>query len=205
VGVVTTREKLADYAHRAWSGWMSYLLLKCEEFDIFDEETGDCRTVTAIPDRLVERWRRQMDTPYTELPADEQASDLKEADTILATIGAVEPVSFRQLREITATLKQAQDAVAWMSRQEDAIEALEERRADTLGEIDALKAERQELQARITAIGNRIARLEVKAKLLEGRRGNLARALAFCQQRVAGLFAFEAETTLTAEAMETDE
>lgn len=202
---MTIREKLADYAHRAWSGWMSYLLLKCEEFDIFDEETGDCRTVTAIPDRLVERWRRQMDTPYAELPADEQASDLKEADTILATIGAVEPVSFRQLREITATLKQAQDAVAWMSRQEDAIEALEERRADVFGEIDALKAERTEYQSRITAIGARIARLEVKAKLLEGRRGNLAKALAFCQQRVAGLFAFEAETTLTAEAMETDE
>ncbi len=202
---MSTREKLAEYAHRSWSGWMSYLFNLCEPFDILDEETGDRRTVTAIPDHLVARWKRQVETPYANLPANEQESDLKEADAILATIGGVEPVSFKQLREITATLKQAQDAVAWMSRQEDAIEALEERRADVLGEIDALKAERQELQGRITAIGARIARLEVKTKLLEGRRGNLAQALAFCQKRVAGLFAFEAETTLTAEAMETDE
>jgi hypothetical protein len=78
-----TREKLADYAHRAWSGWMHYLFGKSiENFD---------GSVT-IPAALVERWTRQMYTPYRELPENEQASDLKEADEILAIIeGKITP------------------------------------------------------------------------------------------------------------------
>lgn len=69
------REALADYAHQAWSGWMQYL---------FGLSTiNDDGTVT-IPATSVERWQRQVRTPYTELSEAEKESDRKEADRMLA-------------------------------------------------------------------------------------------------------------------------
>ncbi len=62
-----SREALAAYAHEAWSGWVRYML---------DNWT---------PDNLA-RWRRQMDTPYSELFDDEKTSDRAEADKILAVM-----------------------------------------------------------------------------------------------------------------------
>lgn len=50
------REALAAYAHEAWSGWMRYLFSKCEP-DLLSAGA-------VIPRREVERWRRQMATPY---------------------------------------------------------------------------------------------------------------------------------------------
>jgi hypothetical protein len=70
-----TREKLAAYAHEAWSGWMQYLFSKCEPAD-----SG------IIPPWAVERWQRQMTTSYTDLPESEKASDLIEADKILKIV-----------------------------------------------------------------------------------------------------------------------
>ena len=69
------REKLAEYAHDAWSGWMNYMFSK--------SDLNNDGTVT-IPKSLVERWKRQMKTDYRELPDTEKASDLKEADEMLA-------------------------------------------------------------------------------------------------------------------------
>jgi hypothetical protein len=37
-----------------------------------------------IPKELVERWTRQVDTSYDELPSDEQLSDIDEAHKMLA-------------------------------------------------------------------------------------------------------------------------
>lgn len=73
----TPREALADYAHAAWSGWMVYLFQKSHE--------NPDGSVT-IPPELVRRWRRQMVTAYAELPANEQASDLAEADAMLSRL-----------------------------------------------------------------------------------------------------------------------
>jgi hypothetical protein len=78
-GVV--REGLADYAHRAWAGWMKYMFEKS-----IKNEDG---TVT-IPASLVERWSRQMNTPYPMLPENEQQSDLIEADKMLEIASAWE-------------------------------------------------------------------------------------------------------------------
>ena len=69
-----TREQLADYAHKAWSGWMDYLFS--------NSVLNDEGTVT-IPKDLVDRWKRQIDTDYADLSDKEQSSDLKEADKIL--------------------------------------------------------------------------------------------------------------------------
>jgi hypothetical protein len=39
------------------------------------------------PAARAERWRRQMDTPYADLPEAEKESDRKEADRVLAVLG----------------------------------------------------------------------------------------------------------------------
>ena len=67
------REKLADYAHEAWSGWMEYLFKKC------DFKHGYC----TIPQWAVERWSMQMNTKYKDLPEEMKESDRDEADKML--------------------------------------------------------------------------------------------------------------------------
>jgi len=72
------REKLAAYAHDAWSGWMKYLFEK----SILNNDGS-----VTIPEWAVERWTRQMDTDYSELPESEKVSDRKEADEMLSIMG----------------------------------------------------------------------------------------------------------------------
>jgi hypothetical protein len=73
------REELAAYAHEAWSGWMNYLFVMSRK--------NDDGSVT-IPQGLVERWERQVATPYPLLLAKEQKSDLDEADKMLKIMSA---------------------------------------------------------------------------------------------------------------------
>lgn len=47
------REKLAEYAHNAWSGWMKYL---------FDKSIINNDGTCTIPKWAVERWQRQLNT-----------------------------------------------------------------------------------------------------------------------------------------------
>lgn len=71
-------EKLSEYAHdEQWSGWMKYLFSKCYE--------TACGT-TCIPGWAVERWKRQINTPYSKLPEKEKESDRKEARGVLSKI-----------------------------------------------------------------------------------------------------------------------
>ncbi len=74
---MSIREKLAAYAHTAWSGWMRYLFSK----GVYNPDGS-----WTMPAWAVERWTRQMNTPYSELPTSEQASDLAEADQMLGII-----------------------------------------------------------------------------------------------------------------------
>lgn len=67
------REALANLCHQQWAGWINYMFSKCEYID------GNF----VIPALLVDRWRRQMITPYEKLPLDEQESDRKEADKFI--------------------------------------------------------------------------------------------------------------------------
>ena len=76
-----TRERLAAYAHEAWSGWMKYLFSKAE---IIHESSGG--DTAHLNEDLVERWTRQMNTPYADLPEDEKKSDLEEADKMIALL-----------------------------------------------------------------------------------------------------------------------
>lgn len=76
------REELAAYAHEAWSGWMKYQFSK--GYELFDESGKAIGWV--MPKDSFDRWRRQMNTPYADLPESEKASDRDEADKMLAII-----------------------------------------------------------------------------------------------------------------------
>jgi hypothetical protein len=73
------REKLAEYAHAAWSGWMKYL---------FEKSTVNADGTVTIPAWAVSRWQRQMNTPYEALPANEKESDGVEADRMIAIMSS---------------------------------------------------------------------------------------------------------------------
>jgi uncharacterized protein with von Willebrand factor type A (vWA) domain len=71
------REKLAAAVHESWSGWMDHLFRQCE--------TGPNESVI-IPKHFVQRWHRQLNTPYAELTEPEKDSDREQADRILRAI-----------------------------------------------------------------------------------------------------------------------
>ena len=75
------RYRLAVYAHEAWSGWM-----KC----MFSKSGNMLSGGVIVPAKLVERWTRQMNTIYDELPANENASDLQEANKMIAIMKEVQ-------------------------------------------------------------------------------------------------------------------
>ncbi len=68
------REILADLCHQQWSGWMKYLFSK----GIFNEDG-----TWTMPAWAVDRWQKQMNTPYANLSESEQESDRTEADKFL--------------------------------------------------------------------------------------------------------------------------
>lgn len=70
-------EELADKEHVSWARWVRYLFTRCYE-------TYDGNYV--IPCELVDRWRRQMNTPYAELSEQEKQSDRNEVAHILPII-----------------------------------------------------------------------------------------------------------------------
>jgi len=71
------REELASYAHETRSGWIRYFFSKAHK-----NADG---TVT-LPLWAVDRWTRQMNTPYNKLPQEERGSDKAEADKILQIV-----------------------------------------------------------------------------------------------------------------------
>ena len=70
------REQLAALAHEQWAGWMEYLFSKCEDYA--DGEGG-----LHLPQWAVERWQRQVGTPYADLSEKEKENDRQEADRVL--------------------------------------------------------------------------------------------------------------------------
>ena len=68
------REKLAYYAHDAWSRWMKYLFYRS-----ITEKDGSY----SIPKQLVDIWKRQSETEYSILEDQEKVPYQVEADRII--------------------------------------------------------------------------------------------------------------------------
>lgn len=65
------RRQLAAIEHQRWADWQRWMHEQCRRLD-----SGEL----AIPAALVERWDRQIDTPYEQLGEAEQRSDIDQVD-----------------------------------------------------------------------------------------------------------------------------
>ena len=68
---------LAAIEHERWAHWQKYLHEQCEP-----QDDGSLR----IPAELVARWKRQLETPFAELPDSEQESDREQVLRYLPTV-----------------------------------------------------------------------------------------------------------------------
>ena len=71
------REILAEFAHDRWVNWMRYLFSHC-----IRNTDGS----VTIPKDFADRWVRQTNTSYKDLPDQEKESDKREADRVLHII-----------------------------------------------------------------------------------------------------------------------
>ena len=75
------REQIAALCHEQWSGWMEYLFSK--SIDYKPGEVQAYKDAVIIPKWAVDRWRKQLKTPYEQLSEEEKESDRKEADRFI--------------------------------------------------------------------------------------------------------------------------
>ncbi len=75
------REELAELCHRQWVGWMKYLFSKSIPYKPGEIQNHEGAHI--VPKWAVDRWQKQMNTPYNDLSEDEKESDRKEADKFL--------------------------------------------------------------------------------------------------------------------------
>jgi len=71
------KERLAELCHSQWSGWVRYMFSK----GMLNEDG-----TWTMPVEFVQRWTRQMNTPYAELSDSEQNSDRDEADKFIKLV-----------------------------------------------------------------------------------------------------------------------
>lgn len=74
------RETLAAIEHERWSSWQQYV-----HTIGYRQDDGS----VLLPVKLVAHWERQIDTPYADLTAVEQASDLEQVDCYWSHIQAL--------------------------------------------------------------------------------------------------------------------
>ena len=70
-------EELAAIEHERWSHWQRY---------VHEKGTRQSDGSLVIPAGLVERWERQMETPYAKLSQKEKESDREQVRKYLPTI-----------------------------------------------------------------------------------------------------------------------
>lgn len=75
------QELTADFVHEQWSNWMRYLFSK----GTFNDDDG----TWTMPAWAVERWQRQLNTPYEALPDNEKETDLAEANKFLSLLKSI--------------------------------------------------------------------------------------------------------------------
>jgi hypothetical protein len=124
----TLREQLAAIEHERWAHWQSWMHSACRD-------NGDGSLT--IPAELVERWERQIRTPYADLSEAEKKSDREQVDRYLPLVTA-------DYDALAARLERAEKVIAevetwrWVNSATDAhrafysiAAAVESCRADT--------------------------------------------------------------------------
>ena len=99
----TLIEVIADEQHKIWAHWMKYLFSVCSEAD-----DGSM----LIPKEKVDRWQRQMWTPYADLTAAEQESDRHQALKVLPALNNI----ILALTDATERAEKAEAALAERDR-----------------------------------------------------------------------------------------
>ena len=69
-------EVVAEQCHKQWSGWTAHLLARVGWEQVDDSDVHG----------WVDRWQRQINTPYAELSEEEKEADRREARKILAAL-----------------------------------------------------------------------------------------------------------------------
>lgn len=88
-----TRERLAALEHDQWAHWTRYMLTALGLLDEAGVVSAEVvRLFRFEPARLVllQRWKRQIETPYADLSEQEKESDRKWADKVLAELDICE-------------------------------------------------------------------------------------------------------------------
>lgn len=98
-------EKLADQEHDRWSRWMKHL---------FEKSSEDKNGNVIIPSSLVNRWKRQIDTDYSDLSEKEKESDRIEARKTIKLMNIVkeEKMNYKNLLCEKKDLKEFSKALA---------------------------------------------------------------------------------------------
>jgi hypothetical protein len=102
-------EALADASHAAWSGWMEHLFGKST-----DNEDGS----VTIPAEQVERWKRQVATPYAELSDEEKESDREEARKYVAALEGPKEPSAEGSSEPVSPVEAPEEEPPWVGRRD---------------------------------------------------------------------------------------
>lgn len=71
------KEQMANKVHEIWAAWMTY---------VFNRSRQNKDGSVTIPKELVNRWCRQIATPYEDLPDHEKESDNIIAEEILLLV-----------------------------------------------------------------------------------------------------------------------
>ena len=66
--ITLSKQEVSELAHALWSHWMRHLICTRGEMDLAANELR-------LPGEDVDRWARQMNTPYAVLTKSEQLSD----------------------------------------------------------------------------------------------------------------------------------
>ncbi len=74
------REELADYAHEIWAQWANHMITVK---GVINKDGS-----LTLPASCVERWERQIGTPYEFLSDEDKDLDRVKADKILAIISS---------------------------------------------------------------------------------------------------------------------
>ena len=110
-------EKGADLEHDRWARWQEYMFSKMSEQFI----TSWGKNGFVLPQEFVDRWFRQIDTPYSELSEEEKESDRKETRNYLPLINSnfISKEDLQQMLEGIDTEKESDTPQKVMSESEN--------------------------------------------------------------------------------------